>query len=173
AGRLVCVVTGGPSVGREAHPDREVEAADDQGIAEPVGQVDLSPCRPGNPERRQRGRERQRAARAGHAGTRAWRGEGRARQKSGRSAGVRLETRCPSTTTLLSTNVAPAFSRSSRIAETPVTVRPFRMRALIGTQPAWQIMAMGLPAWSNSRTRSRTAGSRLSFSGPHPPGTKT
>ena len=49
--------------------------------------------------------------------------------KKGRSAGVRLEIRFPSTTTGSSAQTAPAFSRSSLIPSDPVARRPFRIFA--------------------------------------------
>jgi hypothetical protein len=65
---------------------------------------------------------------------------------SGRSAGVREEMRFPSTTTGLSSQSIPAFTRSSRIAPTLVPRLPRTMPAEIGTQPAWQMKATGFPA---------------------------
>src|SRR5439155_725287 len=66
--------------------------------------------------------------------------------KWGRSAGVRDDMRCPSTTTGRSTQITPAFSMSSLIARTLVARLPFRILAEIGTQPAWQMNATGFPA---------------------------
>jgi hypothetical protein len=45
-----------------------------------------------------------------------------------------------------STQLAPALTMSSRIAATLVACRPLRIFAEIGTQPAWQMKAIGLPA---------------------------
>ena len=78
--------------------------------------------------------------------------------------------RLPSTTVASSTQSAPALTMSSRIAPTLVARRPTRIRAEIGTQPAWQMKAIGLPAPSNARTRSSTACERRSLSGANPPG---
>ena len=64
----------------------------------------------------------------------------------GRSAGVRDEMRFPSTTTGLSSQRRPALTRSSWIAPTLVPRLPRTMPAEIGTQPAWQMKATGLPA---------------------------
>ena len=74
-----------------------------------------------------------------------------------RSAGVRAEMRLPSTTAASSTQSTPALTMSSRIAPTLVARRPLRIFAEIGTQPAWQMNAIGLSATSNARTRSSTA----------------
>ena len=52
----------------------------------------------------------------------------------------------PSTTTGLSSQMTPAFSMSSLIARTLVARLPLRIFAEIGTQPAWQMNATGLPA---------------------------
>ena len=59
---------------------------------------------------------------------------------------------------------------SSRIAPTLVARRPLTIRAEMGTQPAWQMNAMGLPAVSKPRTKSSTASERRSLSGAKPPG---
>ena len=53
-----------------------------------------------------------------------------------RSAGVRAEMRLPSMTHASSTHSTPALTMSSRMASTLVALRPFRMPAEIGTQPA-------------------------------------
>ena len=87
-----------------------------------------------------------------------------------RSSGVRAEMRLPSTTVTSSTQSVPALIMSSRIAATLVARRPLRIFAEIGTQPAWQMNATGLPASSKSRTRPRTAAERRSLSGAYPPG---
>ena len=87
-----------------------------------------------------------------------------------RSAGVRAEMRLPSTTVASSTQSGPASTMSSRIAPTLVARRPLRIRAEIGTQPAWQMKAIGLFASSNARTRSSTVSERRSLSGAKPPG---
>ena len=62
----------------------------------------------------------------------------------GRSAGVRDEIRFPSTTTGLSSQSRPAFTRSSLMAPTLVPRLPRTIPAEIGTQPAWQMNATGL-----------------------------
>ena len=73
--------------------------------------------------------------------------------------------RLPSTTVASSTQSVPALTMSSRIAPTLVARRPLRIRAEIGTQPAWQMKAIGLFASSNARTRSSTVSERRSLSG--------
>ena len=52
-----------------------------------------------------------------------------------RSRGVRLEMRFPSTTTGSSTQMAPAFSRSSLIPSDPVVRLPRKIFAEIGIHP--------------------------------------
>jgi hypothetical protein len=64
----------------------------------------------------------------------------------GASGDVRAEMRLPSTTHASSTHSTPALTMSSRIASTLVALRPLRMPAEIGTQPAWQMKAIGLEA---------------------------
>ena len=73
--------------------------------------------------------------------------------------------RLPSTTVAWSTQSVPALTMSSRIAATLVARRPLRIFAEIGTQPAWQMKAIGLPASSKARTRPSTASERRSLSG--------
>jgi hypothetical protein len=51
------------------------------------------------------------------------------------------------------------------MAPTLVARRPLMIRAEIGTQPAWQMKAIGFPAVSNARTRSSTTSERRSLSG--------
>ena len=64
-------------------------------------------------------------------------------QNCGKSAGVRDEIRFPSTTTALSSQSSPAFTRSSLMAPTLVPRLPFTIPAEIGTHPAWQMKATG------------------------------
>ena len=78
--------------------------------------------------------------------------------------------RLPSTTVASSTQSTPAFTMSSRIAPTLVARRPLTIRAEMGTQPAWQMNAMGLSAVSKARTSASTASERRSLSGANPPG---
>ena len=73
--------------------------------------------------------------------------------------------RLPSTTVAWSTQSTPALTMSSRIAATLVARRPLTIFAEIGTQPAWQIKAIGFPASSNARTRPSTVSERRSLSG--------
>jgi Putative DNA-binding HTH domain len=87
-----------------------------------------------------------------------------------RSSGDRAEIRLPSTTVASSTQSTPAFSMSSRIALKLVARRPLSIFAEIGTQPAWQMKAIGLPSVSNAFTRSSTRCDRRSVSGANPPG---
>src|SRR5262249_5876464 len=87
-----------------------------------------------------------------------------------RSAGVLAEMRLPSTTVAWSTQSVPALTMSSRIAATLVARRPLRIFAEIGTQPAWQMNAIGLPASSEARPRPGTASERRRLSGAYPPG---
>jgi hypothetical protein len=55
-----------------------------------------------------------------------------------------LEIKLPSTTTGASTQMAPAFSRSSLIAVVPVAFFPQDLRR-IGIQPPWQMKAPAYP----------------------------
>jgi len=89
----------------------------------------------------------------------------RARQKAGRSEGIREDTRFPSTTTSWSTHRAPAFTKSSRMEGKLVTVRPRTMPAEAGTHPAWQMKATGFPASWTARTNSTMARCRRMRSG--------
>src|SRR5919204_1574579 len=72
-------------------------------------------------------------------------------------------------TTSGSSHSAPAFRRSSAIAGTEVTRRPLTIPAEAGTQPAWQMKAIGLPCSCIPRTSARTPSSVRSLSGPYPP----
>ena len=92
---------------------------------------------------------------------------------AGRSSGVRDVTRFPSTTTSSSLHLAPAWTRSSRIARNEVRRFPFTMSAEARTHPAWQIAATTLPAAFMSLTNARTASDIRSLSGAHPPGITT
>ena len=73
--------------------------------------------------------------------------------------------RLPSTTVASSTQSTPAFTMSSRMASTLVARLPLRIWAEMGTQPAWQMKAMGLAAALNAWTRESTACERRSLSG--------
>ena len=64
-----------------------------------------------------------------------------------------------------STQSAPALTMSSRMAATLVARRPLMILAEIGTQPAWQMKAIGLRASSNAGPGSRTLWERRSLSG--------
>ena len=76
-----------------------------------------------------------------------------ARQKAGRSSGLRLVTRLLSTTTSASSHFAPAFTTSSLIAKKLVALRPFSMPpAEHRTHGPWQIEATSLPCLSISCT---------------------
>src|SRR5262249_52430456 len=86
-----------------------------------------------------------------------------------RPAPVLAEIRLPSTTAASSTQSAPALTMSSLMAATLVARRPLSILAEIGTQPAWQMNAIGLRASSNARTRPSTTSERRSLSGAHPP----
>jgi hypothetical protein len=78
--------------------------------------------------------------------------------------------RLPSTTVASSTQSTPALTMSSRMAAILVARRPLRMPAEMGTQPAWQMKAMGLASRSKVRIRSRMWSWRRSLSGAYPPG---
>ena len=88
-----------------------------------------------------------------------------ARMNWGRSAGVREEIRFPSTTTGLSSQCMPAFTRSSLMAPTLVPRLPRTMPAEIGTHPAWQMKATGFPASKISRVSCSSLGERRMMSG--------
>src|ERR671916_2854305 len=68
------------------------------------------------------------------------RAETSSRQKAGMSATTRPQTRLPSRNAALSTQVAPAFSRSSLMPSDPVALTPSTMPAEIATSPPWQMM---------------------------------
>src|SRR5215212_652832 len=62
------------------------------------------------------------------------------RQNAGMSGTTRPQTRLPSRNAALSTQVAPAFSRSSLMPRDPVALTPSTMPAEIATSPPWQMM---------------------------------
>src|SRR5215218_2915610 len=93
------------------------------------------------------------------------------RQNSGMSGTTRPQTRFPSRNAALSTQIAPAFSRSSLIPSEPVALDPSTMPAEIATSPPWQMMPTVLFLSCTVLTRSVIPGSPLSLSGAQPPGT--
>src|SRR5215211_1920503 len=62
------------------------------------------------------------------------------RQNAGISGTTRPQTRLPSRNAALSTQVAPAFCRSSLIPSEPVALAPSTMPAEIATSPPWQMI---------------------------------
>src|SRR5262245_26948226 len=96
-----------------------------------------------------------------------------ARLNAGRTAGFRLETRLPSTTTSSSTHSAPAFRRSVfNDGQAPMR-RPLAAPASMTIQGPWQIAATGLPASKKAFTNSTAFGCMRSASGfITPPGSR-
>src|SRR5687767_15023874 len=74
-----------------------------------------------------------------------------------RSCGPRLVSQLPSRTTSWSTQVAPAFTRSSRTPGHEAMRRPFVRPADESTHGPWHSVAIGFPVELNSRTKSRAA----------------
>src|ERR1019366_258698 len=97
-----------------------------------------------------------------------------ARQKAGRSSGLRLVTRFRSTTTTASTQSAPALTTSSLMAKKLVALRPFNMPpAEHNTHGPWQMEATSFPAASICCTNWLAFAWRRMWSGAYPPGTTT
>src|SRR3954470_19539217 len=91
--------------------------------------------------------------------------------KAGRSSGLRLVIKLPSTTTSSSTHVAPAFRMSVCRLGQDVSVRPFNTPASTSDHGAWQIAATGLPDSKKLRMKSTAVLSIRSASGlATPPG---
>src|SRR5215470_13775275 len=88
-----------------------------------------------------------------------------ARLNAGRSAGFRLETRLPSTTTSSSTHSAPAFRRSVFNDGHAAMRRPLAAPASMTIQGPWQTAATGLSASKKAFTNSTAFGCMRSASG--------
>jgi hypothetical protein len=89
------------------------------------------------------------------------------------SWGPRLVTRFPSRTTSRSSQVAPAFTRSSRMPGHEVSVRPLSSPADASTHGPWHSVAIGFPLSANSRTNCRASADCRSRSGlMNPPGSR-
>lgn len=85
--------------------------------------------------------------------------------KAGISSGMRRVIRLPAWTTSLSSQCAPAFSRSARSAGHEVILRPLTSAALISAHGPWQIGAIGYVAVPNALTNVIVFGSSRRLSG--------
>lgn len=88
-----------------------------------------------------------------------------AAQKAGRSAGLRLVTSCPSTTTSWSTTSAPALRRSVRMLGQDVRRRPRTASASTRVHGPWQSDATGFPLAMKSLTNCTASRSIRNWSG--------